>query len=354
VFLVTVVAISGPAAVFQFLWRDPDTAMSIGRFLMIDVGLEPAAAIGVLTFIGFMIAVLCGVWLFRMLGAAYARNRFGEESVTLAALWLVYVTVFAAFTLFFGGIAAVIAGLAAFPLYLALIWVGRRLFRKPASGPGPMLLLLRVFWDKGRTPKLFRVVSRHWRHVGPIAILGGSDLASAALELNEFMAFLRRDLKSMFVTDPSATLDELALSSARRDADGRFRCQQRWCFGETWKDTVKGLIARGGVVLVDLRSLGDKVAQLERIRLKRGLLHDGPEREPGIDFELTALKELRAMDRCLLVHDGSGILEKRLEALRIDPSYVTRVQLNADTPGDVTWLLTELARRCLTTTPGEQ
>jgi hypothetical protein len=210
-----------------------------------------------------------------------------------------------------------------------------------------MLLLLRVFWDTGPAPTLFRVVSRHWRHVGPIAILGGKDLATAALELDEFMAFLRRDLLNVFVSDPAATLEALAVSSARRDADGRFRCQQRWCFRDTWEDTAKGLIARAAVVLVDVRSLKDKAAYRERITTESERPHHTV--EEGIDFELKTLKALYALDRSVLIHDGSGVLEERLKALGIDSSSVTRVRLTGDESADVSSLLDKLARHCLTT-----
>ena len=126
-----------------------------------------------------------------------AHNRVGDEGITLSAMWLVYTGAFAALMLFFRGNGPRcdprLGELS--PFYLALTWSGRRLFLSVPSGPGPMLLLLRVFSSKGPTPQLFHTVSRHWRHVGPIAIIGWKDLASAAIEPNEFMAFLRRQAK---------------------------------------------------------------------------------------------------------------------------------------------------------------
>ena len=347
VFLVTIASVSGAAAVLEFLQRAPGAALLVERRLTVDLGLEPWVGVALLLLCGFLVAGVCGVWLFRRLGLAYAHNRVGDEGITLSALWLVYTGAFATLMLSFGGTVLVILGLASFPLYLALTWSGRRLFLSVPSGPGPMLLLLRVFSSKGPTPQLFHTVSRHWRHVGPIAIIGWKDLASAAIEPNEFMAFLRRQAKDLFVTNPAASLAALDAGSTQRDPDGRFRCQQRLCFDNTWKPTVEGLIQRSAVVLVDLRALGDKVAQTEKAKATGEGGTDGTKEQSGIATELGALKRLDALGRAVLLHDGSGIVHTTLETHRIDPASVALLEVKGNEPKDVSNLLRHLAHRCL-------
>jgi hypothetical protein len=342
IFLVTFVSIGGAGAMLELLQRAPAVAMPIERLLLVDLGLGSSVAFVLVVLCGFVLAGLCGVWLLRILGAAYARNRIGDRGITLSAIWLIYIAAFTAFELFFGGTGLVVLGLASFPLYLALTSLGHRLFFAAPRRPAPTLLLLRVFWSKGRTPQLFHTISRHWRHVGPLTIIGWKDVAGATAEPNEFIAFLRRRADEMFVTDPAATLAALDAAPAQRDPDGRFRCQQRLCFRDTWLPTVEGLIQRSAVILVDLRALEDKSHTLTNAG--DAGTGDAP---PGIAMELGALKRLHALDRTVLIHNGSDIVPLTLQREGIDPSSIAQFELAGEAPRSVAGLLRLLADRCL-------
>jgi hypothetical protein len=86
----------------------------------------------------------------------------------------------------------------------------------------------------------------------PVHFIAGPDLAGASIEPEEFFAFMRGQLADRFVrTAPemTAAVDRL---DRERDPDGRFRVNELFCAEDTWRETVRMLMAHAGVVLLDL------------------------------------------------------------------------------------------------------
>jgi hypothetical protein len=84
--------------------------------------------------------------------------------------------------------AGALAGLASYKLVAG--W-GLRHRRRTALPPAPRtLLLLRVFGFDRRTQRLLEDLGQRWRYLGPIHLIGGTDLAYATIEPHEFFEFL--------------------------------------------------------------------------------------------------------------------------------------------------------------------
>ena len=333
VLLVTLIVAIGVAMMLAFLQRAPSVAMPL-----LAAGLNPLLVAAGLLMIGALLGVFFGAWLLRHIAMAYQRNRVGDEGIALSALWLTFVVFVASFHMLFEGPVPFALGLAAFPLYLRLAWVDRRVFLTQPPGAGPALLLLRIFENAGATRKLFHAIGRHWRHVGPMTMIAGHDLAADAIEPNDVMAYLTDDLDERFVRDPGATLQRLDASPAVRDPDGRYRCQQLFCFKNSWFGVAEGLIARSAVILIDLRGLGP-----ERVPA-----FGTPDEKRGIYLELEACGALGAWSRSVVLHDGNLTKENTPSSLWTT-NAVAMVDAREHKPDDVLPLLQLLSDRCLTT-----
>ncbi len=206
----------------------------------------------------------------------------------------------------------------------------RRLWLLPTNDGAPALLLLRVFARRGPTTGLFRALSRHWRHVGPIRMIAGYDLASDAVEPDEMMAFLRKRLAESFVTSPAVVERRLHASPPRRDADGRYRSEEFFCFDDTWRDTLQRLVASSAVVLMDLRGFSAN--------------------NKGCLYELEALAASGALSRAVLIHDHTTAMETLHEALYavgVDPASTHGIAVTGDEQRDLPALLDALATRAV-------
>lgn len=61
--------------------------------------------------------------------------------------------------------------------------------------------MLRVFGYTRRTRGLADQVGQAWRHVGPIDMIGGTDLASAQIEPDELMSFWSGRPRQAFIAN---------------------------------------------------------------------------------------------------------------------------------------------------------
>lgn len=325
VLLVCLLAVAGAVALQATLAVREDWLQGVGGVL-IAMGLGPYGAIAAILLVGAGIALVVGVWLLGALARAYAAHRVGDQGMMLAALWLVFVLSYSV-SLIFSGQGYFGLGLLAFPAYLLLVRPLRALLLPRQGETGPALLLLRVFARKGAAPALFRALSRHWRHVGPIRMIAGYDLATEAIEPDELMAFLRGHLDDSFVTGPAVVDRRLGETTARRDADGRFRAEEFFCFDDTWRYTLQRLVAASDLVLMDLRGFGPG--------------------NRGCVFELAALAEAGAMSRTLLLHDAStdmAALRDESAKLGVPGAALPLLALKGDESHDLPALLAALAR----------
>jgi len=320
VLLINFITVGGIGAVVLLPASAPEITESLGRVLFRT--LHPLVVIAASLVIGAGVAVVIGIWLLHKLADLYARNHIGDEGIILSALWLVYIVFLSSFDLLFAGPGYAALGLCAFPLYLLLTRAGRHLFLTPGIEPPPTLLLLRVFAQRGPTADLFHTLSRHWRQVGPITMIGGADLAEAAIEPHEVMLFLRGEISDIFVKDAHSAIERLAASPTECDPDGRYRCRQIFCFDDTWFTLAENLIAKSSVILMDLR-----LFTTERT---------------GVLKELRAIAAHSAQPKTVILHDNRGLVEATLRHSDIDLATVKLLHLSGKESQDVPILL-----RCL-------
>jgi hypothetical protein len=325
VLLATLATTTGVFAILAVFQESPALLQHIDGVLS-RIGIPPLGTLLVVIVAAGAAALAIGWWLVRRLAEAYARYRVGDEGLALAAMWLTFVII-DSIDFIFRDLWLLPLALLAFPLYLVLVRLARRLLLPGNEGAAPALLLLRVFTRRGPTSGLFHAISRHWRHVGPIRMVAGYDLASDAVEPDEMMAFLRGRLADSFVTGPHVVARRLAGAAPRRDADGRYRSEEFFCFDNTWRDTLRSLVASSAVVVMDLRGFG-------------------PDNR-GCVFELQALAQFNVLDRTVVLQDETTkkpALDDALRELGIAPSSLNVLALKNEEAHDIPALLAALAR----------
>ena len=184
----------------------------------------------------------------------YARKWAGDKTLLILQWWLVQTGVLA---LLLGtqGMAAAAWAFAPFALML-LVLLGVALAQRRGRDDLPArLLLLRTFGDRGRSSRLFRDLTVHWRWVGSVELITGPDLATELLEPHEFLDYLRGRLRRHFVRDTADLTRRLAELDLRPDLDGRYRVNEMLCHDDTWRPTLQALVPAVDAVLIDLRGL---------------------------------------------------------------------------------------------------
>lgn len=249
------------------------------------------------------LTVLLGYLVLRGVGALYRTQRISDQSIQVYMVWLIFALAHRPPP----GLPYMC--LVAFGVYVVVARLGLRLFggRGRPDGPPPRLLLLRVFSLGRRGESLFGRFSPRWRYTGPMLMVGGPDLAAAAVEPHEFLDFLAGRLQRQFITGPAALEQRLATMSPRPDPDHRFRVFEFFCHTDSWQPVLRRLVGDSDVVMMDLR--GFTAAKV------------------GCIFELHALLDSVRLDRVLLVVDDTT-----------DRDSLTRVlhdgwsQLSTDSP----------------------
>jgi len=208
--------------------------------------------------------LIVGAWLgYRALQAlqrAFDAGRLSDLDLFTDIWWLALLLVQATVLAVMAKNPAYLALVAAYPL---MVGVRRALWRswplaKPEAAARP-LLLLRVFSEESRMEALFDRLEQQWRHIGPIHMIAGWDLALRNIGPNDFVAFVAGRLRSQFVGNTQQLQARLQSLPTQRDADGRFRVSHFWCHSHTWKPAMRALAARSHAVLMDLRGFnGDR------------------------------------------------------------------------------------------------
>jgi hypothetical protein len=84
-------------------------------------------------------------------------------------------------------------------------------------------LVLRVFALGHRSEVLFDAVTRHWRHLGYVRLIAGTDWALSTIAPHQFLAFVTGTLEHLFISSEWAIENAFVGLDNRRDHDGRFR-----------------------------------------------------------------------------------------------------------------------------------
>jgi hypothetical protein len=223
-----------------------------------------AASIGYFFLLFITACLLFGVlgwWLLVWLRSAYLRKTVSDQSLAIDALWLIFTSYYAVM-LAFAGPGWALATLIAFCLFKIAVSGGNKRHRssKDSLQRAPALLVLRVFSLGKRSEYLFDAVTQHWRNIGNVQLIAGTDLALSTVAPHRFLAFVSGKLNQLFIRSDAALDRSLAELDTRRDADGRFRINDFFCHADTWQRVLSRLIRRTDVVLMDLRSFAENNA----------------------------------------------------------------------------------------------
>jgi hypothetical protein len=173
----------------------------------------------------------------------------------------------------------------AFPAYKLCSRWGLAWFRRSTPEAQPRtLLLLRVFGFDSRTQRLLEDLGQRWRYLGPIRLIGGTDLANATIEPHEFFEFLNGRLSRAFVKGRSDVEQRLSRSAITADPDGTYRVEDFFCHDDTWRMTVVRLAEDADAILMDLRGFGPA--------------------NQGCLYEIEQLLHSVPLDRVVLLVDG--------------------------------------------------
>ena len=229
---------------------------------------------------------ILGWWAIGRIGARYEARKFSDMQLIVDAWWGVVVALHLITLWKYGAAAAVGVCIAAYGVYLFGVRLALKVLRLSARGPGPSLLLLRVFGFQDRTERLFDAVAARWRFEGTVAMIAGGDLALRSIDAGEALAFVRGDIESSYVGDGAELAERLRDLEDSPDPDGRFRVAEFFCYDNTWRATLQSLIARSSVVLMDLRGFTKVNA--------------------GCVFELQQLAAAARLANCVFVTDDAS------------------------------------------------
>ncbi|MBX2879418.1 MAG: hypothetical protein KTR32_05760 [Granulosicoccus sp.] len=139
---------------------------------------------------------------------------------------------------------------------LMFILIARRHSNNQLS-PVP-LLYLRVFDLRKRGERFFNRFSKRWRSLGCINLISGIDLVKSTVEPDEFFDFVRGRMGSNFIKSKEDLAQRISRLDVSADYDSRYRINEFFCHGNTWKPTMQQLVHASDVVLMDLRSFNDE------------------------------------------------------------------------------------------------
>ena len=241
-----------------FLYRE--TSVAAIAFASKTLGVSVIAAlIGYFLLLFILACLLFGVLGWRLLvwlRSAYQRKTVSDQSLAIDALWLIFAS-FYAVMLAFAGPGWALAGLAAFVIFKIAVRVGNKRLKPKNESPEhePALLVLRVFSLGKRSEFLFDAITKHWRYLGDVRLIAGTDLALSTVAPHRFLAFVSGKLSQLFIRSEAAMIRSVAELDTGRDADGRFRINDFFCHADTWQSVLSKLVKSTDVVLMDLRSL---------------------------------------------------------------------------------------------------
>lgn len=233
----------------------------------------------------------------RRIAQGYASKQFSEQQLALMAYWALVCGLVLSLVLmvsFDDGGQSKDLGVALLLVLVAMAlsaWraLQRQLLRfvlRKAPAPLPPLLLLRVFKPSNRSEAFMDRLLARWRFTAPVWLIAGPDLAGAFMEPDEFFAWTQGTLGERFVADLAQVSERVNQIDAERDPDGRYRVSELFCANHVWQQTVQALIARAGVILLDLREYTEQRA--------------------GTRFELELLLSRGGLDRLILLTDEAG------------------------------------------------
>jgi hypothetical protein len=204
-----------------------------------------------------VVAWLGLLWIARR----YRLKRSSDQTFLFDALWL---SVSLWLTVYLMGVhtrfpLTYLLGFLPFVLYRLTVGYGlKRVADRAKRLPAQRLLFLRVFGSSSRSEKLLDLLAARWRYAGSIQLISETDVARGRFEPDEFLDFLNGRLASAYISDRADLDRRLSRLDLRPDPDGRFRINEFFCHSDTWKQTVRSLMAQSDLVLMDLRAFASE------------------------------------------------------------------------------------------------
>ena len=241
------------------MWAEISTLLSNPRGVMDVASPDRLTAKLQLQFFGiWLTATAVGAataWAFvRWLARRYQARRASDQMLTIDVLLLIFtVPVFLVYSATPDWIivSGALAGFLGYKLFAR--WSLRHRRGAALLVTARTLLLLRVFGFERRTQRLLEDLGQRWRYLGPIRLIGGTDLAYTTIEPHEFFEFLNGRLSRAFVKGRDDLESRLSENTAAPDPDGLFRIEDFYCHEATWRMTVSRLARDADAVLMDLR-----------------------------------------------------------------------------------------------------
>ena len=247
----TVVPLLGAALLTVFV-----VALGSGAIAVALLHPEGAWARGALGLAAGGVGLLAAYFMLSWIGLAYEQKVFSDAQFQVFS-WMLAVSgaAMAVETMFQQASLIDPSNLqlaAASVVALGVYWLVTRYALKPMCS-NRRLLVLRVFAQDSRGERLMDELEYRWRFIGPIALIGGTDMASHTISPAKAANFLRGRLKDDFVSDAVVLHRRVDNFDDTPDPDGRYRVNEFFCFADIWQLAVQRLLEGCDAVVVDLR-----------------------------------------------------------------------------------------------------
>lgn len=260
VLIFLILALAGPQIVLAIAGRQ-DWFLHLMLRIVEPIGLGSTSVLLLMLLAGFALAWPIGWLILKWIRGRYDRKKMSDETLTVDTIWLLFGFI-NSLMLSSEGQVWLLSGFVAFLAYKIIAWIGFSLTSHWADPErkNARLLLLRVFSLGKRSEQLFGALAKHWRHVGSIQLIAGTDLATANLEPHEFLDFLGAKLARRFIDAPATLNLRMSEMDSTPDQDGRFRVNEFFSHDDTWKHVLDRLVSESDAVLMDLRGFAPQNA----------------------------------------------------------------------------------------------
>lgn len=233
------------------------------------------------------LGALAAFFMLSWIGLAYAQKLFSDAQFQVFSWMLAVSGVAMAIETMFQGASLIdpsnlqLAGASA--LALLVYWLVTRYGLQPLAS-NRRLLVLRVFAQDSRGERLMDELEYRWRFIGPIVLIGGTDMAAHTIDPAKAAAFLRGRLRDSFIADSTTLRRRISTLDDQPDPDGRYRVNEYFCFADMWQEAVQRLLQGCDAVVVDLRGFNTE--------------------RRGTAWELAQLRDTGALARTVFLVDG--------------------------------------------------
>lgn len=247
----TVVPLLGAALLTVFV-----VALACGAIAVALLQPSGPWALGTVGLLALGVGLLAAYFMLSWIGLAYEQKVFSDAQFQVFS-WMLAVSgaAMAIETMFQQASLIDPSNLqlaAASVVALLVYWLATRYGLQPLQS-NRRLLVLRVFAQDSRGEQLMDELEYRWRFIGPIALIGGTDMAAHTIDPAKAANFLRGRLKDGFVPDAALLHRRVNNFDDAPDPDGRYRVNEFFCFADIWQLAVQRLLQRCDAVVVDLR-----------------------------------------------------------------------------------------------------